>query len=68
LLFGDLDRSLLEIADAIEVIGRFTQDMQDMDFNAFSEDPKLSRPVERKLQIISEAAIRVGPEAETPPR
>jgi uncharacterized protein with HEPN domain len=35
-----------------------------MDFQAFSEDPKTVAEVERKLQVISEAAIRLGAEAE----
>ena len=36
----------------------------DMDLAAFEQDPKTIAAVERKLQIISEAAIRLGPEAE----
>lgn len=43
------------------MIGRFTQGM---DFSAFREDPKTVSAVERKLQIISEAAIRLGPDVE----
>jgi uncharacterized protein with HEPN domain len=35
-----------------------------MDFEAFRQDPKTIAAVERKLQIISEAAIRLGDEAE----
>ena len=35
-----------------------------MDFEAFRQDPKTVAAVERKLQIISEAAIRLGEEAE----
>jgi uncharacterized protein with HEPN domain len=35
-----------------------------MNFSAFREDPKTVAAVERKLQIISEAAIRLGAEAE----
>jgi uncharacterized protein with HEPN domain len=35
-----------------------------MDLEAFREDPKTVAAVERKLQIISEAAIRLGGEAE----
>ena len=31
-----------------------------MDFEAFREDPRTAAAVERKLQIISEAAIRLG--------
>jgi uncharacterized protein with HEPN domain len=43
------------------MIGQFTAGM---DFEAFREDPKTVAAVERKLQIISEAAIRLGTEAE----
>lgn len=35
-----------------------------MDFEAFREDPKTVAAVERKLQVISEAAIRLGTIAE----
>jgi uncharacterized protein with HEPN domain len=35
-----------------------------MDFEAFRQDPKTIAAVEPKLQIISEAAIRLGAEAE----
>ena len=35
-----------------------------MDFEAFRDDPKTVAAVERKLQIISEAAIRLGSVAE----
>ena len=36
-----------------------------MDLERFREDPKAVAAVERKLQIISEAAIRLGSDAET---
>ena len=46
------------------MIGRFTHDM---DFDTFSEDPKTVSAVERKLQIVSEAAIRLlKPRRESP--
>ncbi len=35
-----------------------------MDFGAFIEDPKTISAVERKLLVISEAAIRLGKDAE----
>ena len=35
-----------------------------MDFEDFRQDPKTVAAVERKLQLISEAAIRLGEEAE----
>jgi uncharacterized protein with HEPN domain len=47
--------------DAIVAIEQFTQGM---DFHAFSEDPKTISAVERKLQVISEAAGRLGEKAE----
>ena len=57
--FRDADRSLRDIVDAIETIDRFTAGM---DFAAFREDPKTVAAVERKLRIVSEAAIRLGSE------
>lgn len=59
--FNDEDNSLHDIADAIGMIESFTAGM---DFDAFREDPKTVSAVERKLQIISEAAIRLGEGAE----
>ena len=35
-----------------------------MDFEAFREDPKTVAAVERKLLVISEAAVRLGETAE----
>ena len=43
------------------MIEQFTRGM---DFEVFRNDPKTIAAVERKLQIISEAAIRLGMEAE----
>jgi uncharacterized protein with HEPN domain len=43
------------------MIDRFTSGM---DLEAFRDDPKTVAAVERKLQVISEAAIRFGGEAE----
>ena len=53
--------SLRDIAEAIDAIKRFTQGM---DAAAFREDVKTVAAVERKLQVISEAAIRLGEQAE----
>jgi len=53
--------SLRDIAEAIEAIRRFTQGM---DAAKFREDAKTVAAVERKLQVISEAAIRLGEQAE----
>lgn len=60
--FRDDDNSLRDIADAIGVIEAFTLGM---DFEEFQGDSKTVAAVERKLQIISEAAIRLGSHAET---
>jgi uncharacterized protein with HEPN domain len=59
--FRDVDRLLLDIAEAIGMIDAFTEGM---DFERYSEDPKTVAAVERKLQVISEAAIRLGNDAE----
>ncbi len=48
---------LRDILDAIQMIEQFTAGME---FNAFREDPRTIAAVERKLQIISEAATRLG--------
>lgn len=60
--FKDEANSLRDIVDAIGMIETF---ISGMDFEAFREDPKTVAAVERKLQIISEAAIRLGTNAET---
>ena len=55
--FRDPVDGLRDICDAIDMIERFTEGM---DFEAFGEDPKTVAAVERKLLVISEAAIRLG--------
>jgi hypothetical protein len=40
------------------------QFVRDMDLETFREDPKTVAAVERKLLLISEAAIRLGDDAE----
>jgi uncharacterized protein with HEPN domain len=50
-----------DIMDAIAMIEQFTSGM---DFEAFRSNPMAVAAVERKLQIVSEAAIRLGDEAE----
>ena len=57
----DAAGSLIDIADAIGQIELFTSGM---DFDAFREDPKTIAAVERKLQVVNEAAIRLGQDAE----
>lgn len=59
--FRDPSLSLRDILEAIDMIERFTLDM---DFEAFREDPKTVAAVEGKLQLISEAATRLGDQAE----
>ncbi|HVW86299.1 MAG TPA: HepT-like ribonuclease domain-containing protein [Bryobacteraceae bacterium] len=49
-----------DIADAIDMIQQFTLGM---DLDVFSKDPKTVAAVERKLSVISEAAVRLGDSA-----
>jgi uncharacterized protein with HEPN domain len=58
--FRDTNSSLRDIWDAANLIEDF---VADLDFENFREDPKTVAAVERKLLIISEAAIRLGDEA-----
>jgi uncharacterized protein with HEPN domain len=51
-------------ADILDAIGMIEQFTVGMDFEAFRSNPMAVAAVERKLQIISEAAIRLGNEAE----
>ena len=60
LSFRNTASRLRDILDAILMIGRFTEGM---DFESFREDAKTVAAVERKLLLISEAAIRLGDEA-----
>ena len=59
--FSEPSLSLADIRDAVAAIEQFTKDMN---FDAFREDPKTIAAVERKLQVISEAAVRLGERAE----
>ena len=59
--FRDPPLSLHDIYEAIESIERF---VRGMDFSAFQADEKTSAAVERKLLVLSEAARRLGDEAE----
>lgn len=52
--------SLRDNSDAIDMIEEFTHGM---DFDAFRSDAKTSAAVERKLLVISEAAVRLGDQA-----
>ena len=53
--------SLRDILDAIDMIVEF---VCGMDLEAFRKDPKTVAAVERKLLLISEAAMRLGEDAE----
>ena len=53
--------SLRDILDGIDMIGQFVRGMS---LEAFREDPKTVAAVERKLLLVSEAAIRLGGDAE----
>ena len=55
--FSEASLSLTDILGAIVDIEQFTQDM---DLDSFRQDPKTIAAVERKLQVISEAAVRLG--------
>lgn len=59
--FRDSDASLRDILQAIGSIEAFTSGM---DFDTFRQDARTVAPVERKLQLISEAAIRLGEDAD----
>jgi hypothetical protein len=60
--FSDCDELLRDIADAIAAVEAFTAGMA---FEDFRQDAKTVAAVDRKLQVISEAAIRLGTDAET---
>jgi uncharacterized protein with HEPN domain len=59
--FSGASLSLADILDAILAIEQFTQDME---LDSFRQDSKTIAAVERKLQVISEAAVRLGEQAE----
>lgn len=59
--FKEPSLALLDIAEAIYAIRQFTLDMDEAGFHS---DPKTVAAVERKLPVISEAAIRLGDQAE----
>ena len=59
--FRDFTRAFRDIVDAICLIEEFTSGI---DFDGFREDLRTIAAVERKLLVISEAAIRLGQQAE----
>jgi uncharacterized protein with HEPN domain len=60
-LSSKAEQWLHDILQSIEVIEIH---VADMDFEQFRMDVKTMDAVERRLQTISEAAIRLGPEAD----
>ncbi len=61
--FSDPDRHLRDILESIDLIREF---IGDMDFSSYQRDEKTKAAVERKIQILTEAVIRLemeGPEA-----
>jgi uncharacterized protein with HEPN domain len=61
LSFREPELLLRDISGAIGLIEEFTAGM---DFDAFQQDAKTVAAVERELQVLSEAATRLGGEAE----
>jgi uncharacterized protein with HEPN domain len=59
--FEDFSLPLRDILDSVESIEEFTRGLT---LETFEEDAKTVAAVERKLQIVSEAAIRLGKDAE----
>jgi uncharacterized protein with HEPN domain len=52
---------LRDILDGIDTISEFVRGMH---LEAFREDPKTVAAVERKILLVSEAAVRLGEDAE----
>jgi uncharacterized protein with HEPN domain len=59
--FREPTLALRDILDGIDMIVEF---VRGMDLETFREDPKTVAAVERKLPLISEAAVRLGDDAE----
>jgi len=59
--FREAALSLRDILDSIDMIAEF---VYGMDLEAFRADPKTVAAVERKLLLISEAAVRLGDHAD----
>jgi uncharacterized protein with HEPN domain len=59
--FREPSLPLRDIVASIDAIERF---IEGMDFQAFQADAKTIAAVERKLQVISEAATRLGDDAD----
>jgi uncharacterized protein with HEPN domain len=53
----------LSFQEILEAIGQIDQFVEGMELESFRADPKTVAAVERKLLVISEAAIRLGEQA-----
>ena len=60
--FRDSSTHLRDILEAIDYVEAF---LGSLDFEAYRADIKTKSAVERQMQIITEAAVRLGDEAET---
>jgi uncharacterized protein with HEPN domain len=58
--FREPSLSLRDVAESIGMIEEFTAGM---DLESFRKDPRTIAAVERKLAVISEAAVRLGDQA-----
>ena len=56
------DREVLRLRDIVDNIARIESHVAGMDFAAFSADAKTIDAVERCIQRITEAVIKIGPE------
>jgi uncharacterized protein with HEPN domain len=54
--FSDPERHLRDILESIDLITEF---IRDMDFSSYQRDEKTQAAVERKIQILTEAVIRL---------
>ena len=61
MLFRDNTRHLRDILEAIDLIELFVHDMT---FESYQTDLKTKSAVERQMQIMTEAAIRLAGDAE----
>ena len=56
------EREAQRLQDIVDNIARIESHVAGMDFAAFAADPKTIDAVERCLQRLTEAAIKIGPE------
>ena len=59
-----LNEPSLPLNDILESISKIEKFVFGLDFEAFGDDEKTVAAVERKLQVITEAAIRLGDQGE----